>query len=214
MLTFRPGGLELTDKALEIIDIKPGDKVLDIGCGLGTSLSHVRDKYGADVYGVDVAEESVSKAAETLGTDKVFCADACRLPFPDLSFDLLLMECVLTLINEPVNALHEAIRVLRPGGSIVITGLSASHQEKLCQEGRMDASLLAEYLETNGMELLLCSDETAQLRRFVAEIIFEYDSMQSYIEAANHELGGSVLSCEVPMKGTGYTLLVARKAKA
>ena len=209
MELFRPGGLSLTQKAADVIGFVPGDRVLDIGCGLGSSLCFLRDKYNIEAFGVDLHPEVAEKAKASLGTDNVFCADACALPFEDGSFDAVLMECVLTLIDDPEKALLEGFRVLKPGGHLVISSLDGA--DKLLDNGRIGRGALLEKLEEFGFDVVSVNDETSALRRFVAEIIFEYDSIENYIEAANHELGGSVLSCEVPIKGTGYVLIIARK---
>ena len=213
MRVFRPGGLELTKKAVDMLGLKPGDKVLDIGCGLGASLKFLAESYGADVRGVDFAPEAVRKTAELIGEGRALCADACRLPFEDESFQLVLMECVLTLIPEPELALSEALRVLAPEGALVISGLCGAGPGAVCSGGRLNTAGLTQYLEAQGMEIALLSDETAALRRFVAEVIFEYDSIEQYTAHADRELGGSVLSCNVPVKGTGYVLVAAKKKK-
>ena len=211
MEIFRPGGLELTSKALDLVALQPGDRVLDIGCGLGASLAFIRDKYDAEVLGVDVEPVTVKRAGERLGAANVFFADAGCLPFEDGSFTVVLMECVLTLVPEPGKALMEAMRVLRPGGSLVVSTLTGAEQGELCSEGRLDKTAFISYIQSIGGKVIFCSDESAALRRFLAEIIFFYDSIDDYIRAANCELGGTVLSCNVPMKGTGYMLFVIKK---
>ena len=210
MSLFRPGGLELTKKAADFIGLKNGDRVLDIGCGLGGSLIFLRDSYGIVPFGADIEPATAEKAKAALGTDCVICADACRLPFDEESFDAIFMECVLTLIPEPVKALREAKRVLSPGGFLVISALEGG-KGSLVEEGRICRAELERFLEGMGFELCASFDETASLRDFVAEIIFRYDSIARYIEAANAELGGSVLLCGVPPKGTGYMLMLAKK---
>ncbi len=213
MECFRPGGLELTQKALDKIELSVGDRVLDIGCGLGTSLEYIRDKYKAEVYGVDVQPIAVQKAAERLGTERVLCADARELSFCDNNFQLVLMECVLTLIPEPEKALQEALRVLVPGGVLVITALTGQCEGSICQQGRMDLDILGQKLKALDAEIVFRSDETALLKQFIAEMIFQFDSLENYIAQANQSLGGSILNCSVQIKGTGYTLLIIKKAQ-
>ena len=213
MECFRPGGLELTQKALDKTELKAGDKVLDIGCGLGASLEYIREKYKAEVYGVDVQPLAVQRAAERLGPDRVFCTDAAKLPFESGSFHLALMECVLTLIPEPEKALQEALRVMTPGGCLAITSLTGKCEGSLCRQGRMELDQLRKSLEKLGAEIIFCSDETAMLRQFIAEMIFRFDSLENYIAQANQSLGGSILNCSVPIKGTGYALIIIKKAQ-
>lgn len=209
MEIFRPGGLTLTQNAADIIGLCPGDSVLDIGCGLGTSLCFLRDKYNIEAFGVDIHPEAAEKAKLNLGTDHVFCGDAEDLAFEDGAFDAAFMECVLSLTNNPEKALAEAWRVLKSGGYIVISSLDGA--DTLLDNGRIGREALLEKLEDLGFNDFSVFDETAELRRFVAEIIFAYDSIENYIEAANLELGGSVLNCNVPIKGTGYILIIASK---
>ncbi len=213
MECFRPGGLELTKKALDKIELCPGDRVLDIGCGLGTSLEYITKVYKADVYGLDVEKKSTEKAAKRLGNGRVICADACALPYADNSFSLVLMECVLTLVPEAEKALKEALRVLLPGGAIIISALTGSGDGRLCSQGRMDLEALDKTVKALGARIHFCSDETALFRHFVAEMIFRYDSLENYISHANQSLGGSILDCSVQIKGTGYTLLIIKKAQ-
>ena len=213
MDVFRPGGLELTKKAIYALGLEPGAKVLDIGCGLGATLSCLSEEFSADVYGLDSAPAAVKKAGARLGKERVLCADAACLPFEDESFQLVLMECVLSLIPEHEKALQEACRVLAPGGRIVISGLTGPECDRLCHQGRMDVSDLRRRLKALNMLDINISDESALLRRFVAEIIFEFDSIENYVAHADAKLGGSVLCCNVPMKGTGYALVTAKKAK-
>ena len=60
----RPGGLELTEYALKKAGIKPGNKILDIGCGDGTAAAFIKEKFGCEVIGIDNDEEAVKKAKE------------------------------------------------------------------------------------------------------------------------------------------------------
>lgn len=211
MELFRPGGLELTNKAAELIGLAAGDKVLDIGCGLGTSLCFLRDKFNIEAYGLDINPNTVLKAGVRLGTDRVECGDAEDLPYDATSFNAVFVECVLTLCENPGKVLSEAYRVLVDGGHLVISSLDGANE--LCANGRIGRGALQSELKKLGFEILYLSDEGRSLRQFMAEIIFKYDSMQNYIEEANKKLGGSILNCDVPIKNTGYALVIAKKSE-
>ena len=209
MEIFRPGGLRLTDKAAEFVKLRPGDRVLDVGCGLGTSLKFLRDEYKLDTYGLDINSQVVLKAKKLLDNDNICCASAESLPYEDDLFHAVFMECVLSLTENPEKVLLEALRVLRPEAYIIITTLDGA--EELLKDGRIGKNALVNKLKELGFEIALVSDESAELRQFIAEIIFKYDSLQKYIDYARRELGGAVLSCDVPLKGTGYSLVIAKK---
>ena len=100
--------------------------VLDMGCGAaGKSLYYV-SQGAARVVGVDIVQRYESEAAELakkLGYDKKFsfvCASAFDLPFPDSSFDTIIMNDFMEHVSQPVAALKEAYRLLRPNGRIFV----------------------------------------------------------------------------------------------
>jgi len=94
-----------------------GARILDVGCGLGLYVRQFLT-LSDDVYGVDIDAEKVAKARQTL--PKISVAPAEKLPFPDASFDVLLLHEVLEHVEDDRRAVAEAYRVLRPGGRMVI----------------------------------------------------------------------------------------------
>src|SRR5688572_33231700 len=102
-----------------------GGRVLEVGVGTGISLP----QYSRDVrlVGVDIAEAMLKKACERvrrLGLDnveKIAVMDAEALDLPDNSFDVVVAQYVVTAVPNPEAALDEFVRVIRPGGEIVIT---------------------------------------------------------------------------------------------
>jgi len=204
MTVFRPGGYELTKKAAESVSLH--GKVLDIGCGLGASLEYLAGELGIEPHGVELSEETVRKA----GKSYIVCADACALPFADESFDACMLECVLSITDDPEKAIDEAYRVLKKGGALIISTLTCGG-DKLVDRGRLSLEILGELLTAKGFEIKLISDENSLLRSFAAKLIFEYGSFAAYAEAARAELGSCALDCSMPAKGTGYGLLTAIK---
>lgn len=118
---LHPGRMEKTDEMARACGVGPNTKVLDIGGGRGTTACHLAREYGCEVVGIDVSPEMVEAARQRVGADRLERlvdfrqADAHDLPFEDESFDVVLIECVTTLLDRG-RAFHEFRRVLRRGG--------------------------------------------------------------------------------------------------
>jgi ubiquinone/menaquinone biosynthesis C-methylase UbiE len=100
-----------------------GQKVLEIGCGLGTDLIQFA-RGGAQVTGVDLTDKSIELvrrrfALEQLNVD-ARVADAEHLPFPDETFDCVYSFGVLHHTPDTQRAIDEAHRVIKPGGRAII----------------------------------------------------------------------------------------------
>lgn len=96
-----------------------GRRVLDVGCGDG-ALTGRLVAGGAIVTGIDSDPEMVSTAAAVVPSATVMVGQAEHLPFADGSFDLVVANTVLCLVDDRRAALMEAIRVLRPHGRLLI----------------------------------------------------------------------------------------------
>ena len=102
-----------------------GPEILEVGVGTGLVLPHYPAH--ARVIGVDLSEDMLRRAqAKVHGAPLrhvafVAAMDACRLGFPDASFDAVAVPFVITLVPDPEGALDEFARVLKPGGEIVIS---------------------------------------------------------------------------------------------
>ncbi|MGH2409365.1 MAG: class I SAM-dependent methyltransferase [Chloroflexota bacterium] len=98
-------------------------RVLDVGCGTGTFLERLLERYpAAEGIGVDTSDGMLAVARRRLaGYDAdLRRADACWLPLPRHSVDLVTLASVLHYLRCPSAALREAGRVLRPGSTVGI----------------------------------------------------------------------------------------------
>ncbi len=100
-----------------------GKRVLDVGCGTGANLLVLAEHFGCTPAGVDSSEAMLAEARRKLPDADLRRGVAERLPFDDASFDAVLsvemLEHLPADVREP--ALLEMLRVLRPGGRLIVT---------------------------------------------------------------------------------------------
>jgi ubiquinone/menaquinone biosynthesis C-methylase UbiE len=107
------------------LKLRPGERVLEVGCGNGFMASEMAIEVGADgcVEGVDISPTMVALAEATchgVPNARFSIADATVLPFDDSSFDAVAVVQCLCFVNRVEAALAEIFRVLQPGGRAVI----------------------------------------------------------------------------------------------
>ncbi len=107
--------------ALEMLDISPGDQVLDVGCGPGNfTRRFARAASGGLVVGFDASETMLAAAARRSSMPNLAYVrgDAGILPFEDTDFDAVCCFGTLHLLEDPLKTLGEIDRVLSPGGRL------------------------------------------------------------------------------------------------
>jgi len=125
---------------LELLKVRAGEEVLEIGFGTGQSLVRIAKTVGPSgrVFGLDLSDKMLQRAkanlakAGLLERARLLRGDATRMPYGDASMDAVFMSFTLELFDTPEihQVLCECRRVLRPGGRVVVVGMS--------KEGRND----------------------------------------------------------------------------
>ncbi len=113
---------------LERLDVRPGDRLLDAGCGEGRHCFGALER-GASVVGLDLDLPSLrmargalaDRAAELDRGGSVLQGNAFALPFEDGTFDKVICAEVMEHVHDYRGAVRELARVLRPGGRIAVT---------------------------------------------------------------------------------------------
>lgn len=96
---------------------QPGMTVLDYGCGAGVSIMEAR-ALGADAYGIE-ADPNVQQVVDALGL-RIHIGTLDDFPYPDLRFDLIVLNQVLEHIPDPTELLARFKNLLKPGGRLVL----------------------------------------------------------------------------------------------
>lgn len=121
-----PGGRRATERLLAWADIRPGQRILDIGCGGGNTAVTLARRYGVDVTAADISALMLELARRRVDDADVGShvtveqADITALPYPDATFDRVIAEAVTMFVRRPVAA-RELARVCRPGGQVLAT---------------------------------------------------------------------------------------------
>jgi ubiquinone/menaquinone biosynthesis C-methylase UbiE len=108
-------------RALLLGEARPGERVLDLGCGSGRFVSALRDA-GAEPVGVEIAEAALERARVVApGADLRLLGPDGSLPLDHGSVDLVWCSEVLEHVADGMQLLHEVRRVLRPHGRLLVT---------------------------------------------------------------------------------------------
>lgn len=113
--TFR----EERRRAIELLALRPGERVLVPGVGTGADLALLPDD--VDIVGIDLTPAMLARArAHVRNGTQLRVMNAERLELPDASFDVVLLHQILEVVSDPERCLAEAARVLRPGGRLSV----------------------------------------------------------------------------------------------
>lgn len=111
-------------QVIDAVDPQPGERVLDLAAGTGTSSQPFRDR-DATVVPCDFSVGMLRVGKQAKPHLPFVAGDGTRLPFPDATFDAVTISFGLRNIVEPDAGLRELLRVTRPGGRLVVCEFSA-----------------------------------------------------------------------------------------
>lgn len=208
---LRPGGAELTQRALHCAGFATGERVLDLGCGVGVATRMLHER-GCRALGLDLAAPRLVLARRTTPGLAMVAGDARRLPFADASLDGVLAECAFSLIGYTSATLAECRRVLRPGGRIAVTDLFARAGDvgasplPGCLGGMLSREAVMAAFAEAGFCVRRWEDHSDRLKTFVAQLIFAGAGAES-LWAGDGPRYAAALRARRP----GYFLLVGER---
>ncbi|MFI0481363.1 SAM-dependent methyltransferase [Actinomadura sp. 9N215] len=216
-----------TDLLIERLRVGPGDRVLDVGCGIGKPALRVAASTGASVVGITISrsqvEQGTARAAAEGRSDQVAFqfADGTAMPFADGSFDAILAFESINHMDRP-KALAEMARVLVPGGRLVLTDVTPppDHTYRPDEETDVVTSLVRfedwpGLIRDAGLRLDELTDVTEHTRGTVDRLVDGILSCRRDFEAAHGISVQQVLDAAkeaLPtVSGVGCLICVAQK---
>jgi arsenite methyltransferase len=130
--SFHPGGLDLTRRLGELLELGPGLRVLDVASGKGESAIFLAKHFGCRVEGIDFSSANVAESAQRAQAEGAASltsfrqSDAESLPFSAAFFDRVICECSFCVFPNKQAAAAEFARVLIPGGKVGLSDLTRS----------------------------------------------------------------------------------------
>jgi arsenite methyltransferase len=236
--SFHPGGLALTQRLGVLLGLRPGQRVLDVAAGPGTSAIFLAQRFGCDVLGIEYGAAAVAQAntaARAAGlVDRVRFerGDAEALPVDSSAFDAVLCECAFCTFPDRAAAAREFARCLRPGGRVGLSDLTRAGELPdglntllawiACIRAAQPIEVYQADLENAGLELtqaerhdeaLLAMIDTVRKRLMGAELMVRLKGLE--LPGADFGQARTLarLAAESAQDGRlGYALLVASKA--
>jgi arsenite methyltransferase len=218
---IRPGGLELTERAMSFCRFTPEATVLDVGCGLGTTVDYLRKEHHLQAFGLDQSAPLLKEGKEKSPDLGLIRGKADSLPLPRRCLAGLFCECVLSLVDHPTRMLRECRRVLKPGGYLILADIYARnpiHIMRLrdlhvhcCARGAMDRDQVEHYVQYSGFSILVWEDHSIFLKRLAAQLVFEYGSMAAFWGTTCPGNDPAEVQPTVRQARLGYYLMVARR---
>ena len=199
----RPGGLALTNRMLKLCGVKEGDSIADIGCGSGTTVAYLKDKF--NIQGIEIDAEKV-KEAHSNNLD-VRCISAETMPFEKDTMGGLLFECSFSKMENPQIVLKEAYRVLKSKGKIAFSDFYAKNIPYQFEGvlGRCDTlSIWEQILNEAGFKIVTTEDYSRLVPQMWAQLVSEQGKDEIYKNIGVTKEKLKEINC-------GYCVIIAEK---
>ena len=182
------GGEETTAKFCAEMNLQPGQKILDIGCGIGGSAFYMAQHYGVDVFGIDLSTNMIDLAKEYWKTRhpaikhrvRFHVEDATTMSYPDNFYDVVYSRDTILHIQDKLELFKLFEKTLKPGGQLVIS-------DYCCGDGTQSEDF-KNYVKQRGYNLLTVDDYGKTLKNAGFDDVVAVNNSKYFIEILDKEL--------------------------
>ncbi|GMY23964.1 phosphoethanolamine N-methyltransferase 1-like isoform X1 [Fagus crenata] len=143
------GGIDTTKEFVQKLELKPGQKVLDVGCGIGGGDFYMAENFDVEVVGIDLSINMISFALErAIGLNcsvEFEVADCTKKTYPENTFDVIYSRDTILHIQDKPALFRSFYKWLKPGGKVLISDY--------CKSAGTPSPEFAEYIKQRGYDL-------------------------------------------------------------
>jgi arsenite methyltransferase len=219
--TIRPGGFDLTDRAVSRCGFSPGERILDAGCGTGATVERLVTRHGLRAVGIDASRVLVTQGAADGRGRFLVSATIPQLPFKPGVFGGIFCECVFSLVSDREAALVRFYDALKADGYLVLTDIYARSDEvssnpplpgiHTCINGALPMNTISHLVAGAGFTVRMVEDHSALLRELAVRLIFEHGSLAAFWETWCSKETATETCATMNRLKPGYYLLIAQK---
>ncbi|KAI1898360.1 hypothetical protein AGOR_G00071520 [Albula goreensis] len=196
------GGPTTTKEFVDLLNLSPGQKVLDVGCGIGGGDFYMARTFGVEVIGMDLSSNMVEIAMEravkeNLPSVQFEVGDATKIIFKEDSFDVIYSRDTILHIDDKLDLFRHFYSWLKPGGKVLISDYccgekpwSPEFQEYVKQRGYIlyTPPQYGKFLEQAGFSRVRAEDRTSQFMQVIQMELEKAEAMrEEYIEEFSEE---------------------------
>ncbi|XP_065635089.1 phosphoethanolamine N-methyltransferase 1 [Quercus suber] len=178
------GGIDTTKEFVQKLELKPGQKVLDVGCGIGGGDFYMAENFNVDVVGIDLSINMVSFALErAIGLNcsvEFEVADCTKKTYPENSFDVIYSRDTILHIQDKPALFRSFYKWLKPGGKVLISDY--------CKNAGTPSLEFAEYIKQRGYDLHDVKSYGQMLRDAGFTDVIAEDRTEQFIQVLQREL--------------------------
>ncbi|XP_012686806.2 phosphoethanolamine methyltransferase isoform X2 [Clupea harengus] len=186
------GGLSTTKEFVDLLNLTPGQKVVDVGCGIGGGDFYMAKNFGVEVLGMDLSANMVEIACERAVSEKLplvhfEVADATKRVFPEGTFDVVYSRDTILHISDKLELFKHFYSWLKPGGKLLISDYccgekpwSPRFEEYVKQRGYIlyTPKRYGQFLEEAGFTNVRAEDRTVQFIRVIKRELGKGEDMR------------------------------------